>query len=63
MNVEPKMSEAQWTLILELLEQEQRDLPAEIHHTRTATVKRELQQRLELVRRTVDQLRGVTAEA
>lgn len=49
MNEQPRLSEAEWALVAELLEQEEKELPAEIHHTRTADVKEGLQQRLKLV--------------
>ena len=34
---EPKLSEAEWALILELLERERSELPVEIHHTRSSS--------------------------
>ena len=32
---EPKITEAEWALIVEMLERERSELPVEIHHTRT----------------------------
>jgi hypothetical protein len=49
MNDQPRLSDAEWALIGQLLEQEEQELPAEIHHTRTATVKEDLHQRLRMV--------------
>jgi hypothetical protein len=46
------LSETEWTLIVELLERELRELPQEIHHTRTASVREALNER----RRTVTDL-------
>ena len=47
---EPRLSEAEWDLIVELLERERNELPVEIHHTRNSSVRDELQQRAEMVR-------------
>lgn len=46
---EPKLSDQEWELIVELLECERNELPIEIHHTRNSDVRAELQQRLSLV--------------
>lgn len=56
---QPKLSEAEWALLAELLEQEDNELPAEIRHTRTQEVKDQLHQRLELVRQLRERLREV----
>ena len=47
---EPKLSDAEWELIVELLQRENGELPVEIHHTRNAAVRAELHQRAEMVR-------------
>jgi hypothetical protein len=51
MNVGPQkeLSEEERQLLVELLERERADLPAEIHHTDTAEVKDMLHRRLGLV--------------
>jgi hypothetical protein len=54
---EPRLSEAEWALVLELLERERSELPVEIHHTRSADVRGELQQRADLVRGLLGRLR------
>ncbi len=54
---EPKLSEAEWALILELLERERSELPVEIHHTRSSSVRAELQERAEMVRGLLSRLR------
>jgi hypothetical protein len=56
---EPKLSDAEWALMLELLERERSELPVEIHHTRSSSVRLELQQRAEMVRELLSRLRPV----
>ena len=36
---EPRLSDEEWDLIVELLECERSELPVEIHHTRNASVR------------------------
>ncbi|HBY59300.1 MAG TPA: hypothetical protein DEH78_05730 [Solibacterales bacterium] len=45
----PELSEAEWALVLELLQEERRDLPAEIRHTATSHYKDQLNARLLMV--------------
>jgi hypothetical protein len=59
MHDEPKLSEDEWALVVQLLERELSDLPVEIHHTRSSAVRAELHQRLELVKNLIDRLRTV----
>lgn len=47
---QPKLTEAEWALIVELLEREFEELPVEIHHSRTASYREELRARRERVR-------------
>jgi hypothetical protein len=54
---EPRLSDAEWALVLELLERERSELPVEIHHTRSSSVRSELQQRAEIVRELLSRLR------
>jgi hypothetical protein len=49
MNDEPKLSDQEWALVVELLESERNQLPVEIHHTGNASVRMELHRREELV--------------
>ena len=56
---EPKLSDEEWDLIVELLECERNELPVEIHHTRSASVREDLQHRAEVVRRLLERLRQV----
>lgn len=52
-----KLSEAEWGLVLDLLERERNDLPVEIRHTRSSSVRAELQDRAEMVRSLLSRLR------
>ena len=54
---EPRLSDEEWDLIVELLECERNELPVEIHHTRSASVREDLQHRAEIVRQLLDRLR------
>jgi hypothetical protein len=58
---EPRLSDEEWDLIVELLECERNELPVEIHHTRNSTVRAELQQRADLVQRLLSRLRQTAA--
>lgn len=51
MYAQPKLSDEEWDLVVELLECERRELPAEIHHTRTESVRKDLQHRSDVVQR------------
>lgn len=55
---QPRLSQDEWRLVCELLERERRDLPAEIHHTRTTGVREELRRRLELIEGLLQRLQG-----
>ncbi len=61
MNDQVRLSDAEWALVVELLEREQGELPAEIRHTRVSTVREELRSRLEMVRRLLERLQTPTA--
>ena len=54
---EPKLSEAEWALVIELLEREHDELPAEMHHTRNSEMRDDLQHRADLVRELLERLR------
>jgi hypothetical protein len=58
---EPRLSESEWELIVEMLERERSELPVEIHHTRSASVRTELHQRAEMVRNLLARLRTPVA--
>jgi hypothetical protein len=55
---EPRLSEEEWGLIVELLERERSELPVEIHHTRSSSVRTELQHRADIVRELLSRLRS-----
>ena len=42
MTDQPRLSEGEWALVVELLERELEELPVEIHHTRTSSYREEL---------------------
>jgi hypothetical protein len=56
MNEQPQLSEAEWALLVELLQAEHHDLPAEIHHCRAASYRDELQRRHEMVKNLLERL-------
>jgi hypothetical protein len=58
---EPRLSDEEWALVVELLERERGELPVEIHHTRNAGVRADLHQRDQVVRGLLDRLRQVAA--
>jgi hypothetical protein len=60
---EPRLSDEEWDLIVELLECERNELPVEIHHTRNASVHEELQHRAEVVQKLLERLRRIESIA
>jgi hypothetical protein len=58
MNEQPHLTEAEWALVVELLECEEAELPTEIHHTRTTGVREELRARQHMVRALLGRLRA-----
>ncbi len=59
---EPRLSDQERSLVVELLEAERGELPVEIHHTRNAGVRADLHRREEIVRGLLDRLRLTAAE-
>ena len=55
---QPELSESEWALVIELLEQEQRELPSEVRRTRTASVRDSLREREATVKSLLDRLHG-----
>ncbi len=53
---DPKLSEGEWALIVELLVREQEELPVEIHHCRVASFREDLRRRLEMVHGLLERL-------
>ncbi|MEE8452215.1 MAG: hypothetical protein V3R99_09880 [Thermoguttaceae bacterium] len=54
---QPRLSDAEWELVGELLERERGELPAEIRHTRTTTVREELRDRARMVKDLLQRLK------
>ncbi len=54
---QPELSEAEWELVVELLQHERGELPVEIRHTRTSRVREELHQRQDMVRQLLERLK------
>ncbi len=53
------LSGAEWALVVELLEQELRELPVEIHHTQTSDYRHDLIARRRLIQGLLDRLKHV----
>jgi len=62
MDHELRLSEAEWNLVIELLQRELQDLPVEIHHTRTSRVREDLCQRRTMIRELLGRLQPVATE-
>ena len=58
MNEQIKLSDAEWALVIELLQREHHDLPTEIHHCRVASYREELKHRHEMVRSLLERLQA-----
>lgn len=61
MSDQPKLSEAEWALLVELLEREMEDLPVEIHHTQISSYRDDLRNRRDMIRDLLERLRPVAA--
>lgn len=61
MNEQPHLSEAEWGLVIELLEREHNELPTEIHHTQTPSVRDELRTRQAAVRALLERVKATVA--
>ena len=55
--LQPELDTEELGLLVELLERELRELPAEIHHTRTAAFRERLRRRVGVVDRLLARLR------
>jgi len=58
MHDQPMLSDAEWALVTELLLMERDDLPVEIRHCRSASMREELHRRQELVEGLLHQLQA-----
>jgi hypothetical protein len=57
MSHEPVLSEAEWRLVLELLERESHYLPVEIHHTDKRSYRSDLRSRLDIITDMAERIR------
>jgi hypothetical protein len=62
MSQQPGLSEAEWALVVELLQREYHDLPAEIHHTRVASFREELRRREAMIKSLLERLHATTSQ-
>jgi hypothetical protein len=58
-----QLSDAELRIVLELLDAERRNLPAEIHHTDSPKVEEELKQRKRVVDQLVTRLQSAEGQA
>lgn len=63
MPAQPSLTRPEWELVMELLERERYELPAEIHHTRTSEMRDELKQRLKMVDHLLTRVRVSVTQA
>jgi len=49
MHEQPILSEAEWALVVELLQLELRELPVEIRHAANSAMREEMHRRLEMI--------------
>ncbi len=54
---QPSLTDAEWALVIGLLERERSELPAEIHHTSSNEYREELHRRVEAIDRLLARLR------
>lgn len=54
---EPKLTQQEWRLVLELLEAECRELPRQIHHTVTGQYKQQLRTRFDVANGLLNRLK------
>ena len=57
MSDQPKLSDVEWELVLELLQRELAELPVEIRHTRTSSVRDALRRREDVVKDLLQRLK------
>jgi hypothetical protein len=56
MENQPRLSDAEWALVIEMLERERDELPVEIRHTRSSTMRNDLHRRAEIVQELLHRL-------
>jgi hypothetical protein len=55
-----ELSDPEWELLIELLEQERSELPSEVRHSRLANMRDGLRQREETVQKLLERMRAAT---
>lgn len=63
MSTFPTLTDQEWTIVVDLLERERRDLPAEVHHTDNRAYRHGLQERLDVVTSLIERLEAAMATA
>lgn len=58
MHDQPRLSDAEWAVVLDLLEQESHELPVEIRHTRSTEFAKNLHERLDIVTSLIERIRS-----
>jgi hypothetical protein len=61
MGEEPRLSEAEWALIIDLLERERADLPVQMHESRSFTEREELRVRSEAIRKLIGRVQSLAS--
>lgn len=57
---QPKLSDTEWAVVLDLLEQESHELPVEIRHTKAKEFAKDLHERLEMVTSLIERIRAAS---
>lgn len=55
-----ELSDAEWELLIQLLERERGDLPSEVRHSRLRSTRDQLREREDTVHQLLDRLRAAT---
>ena len=58
MTDQPRLTEEEWALVVQLLQREQDELPVEIHHCRVTSYRDDLHYRLETVKGLLERIRA-----
>ena len=61
MHDQPILTDAEWALVIELLQLEQRELPVEIRHATGIVAREEMHRRLQMVQGLLNRLPSVAA--
>ena len=60
MHDQPKLSDAEWAVVLDLLQQESHELPVEIRHTKSQEFAKNLHERLDIVTSLIERIRSAS---